>query len=149
MAACQQSDDIEAGIPNDATTKEIEQLAHVSDDTDLANLLTSVTYVKEQILKGENTSPYGYVVRRPEGFGSDGLKYPILIYLHEAGSKSNSKTNPDDINKVDKDGAIRAIKIGVWNPKVAIPVFAPQSSSSWNAGNVKSFINYLIKRYKH
>jgi len=147
IAACQQSDDIKAGIPNDVTTTEIEQLAPVSDDTDLVNLPTSATYVKEQSLKGENTSPYGYVVRRPEGFGSDGLKYPILIYLHGAGSKGNSNTNPADINKVDKDGAIRAIKIGVWNPKVAIPVFAPQSSTSWNASNIKSFINYLIKTY--
>jgi predicted peptidase len=147
MAACQQSDDIEAGPPNDATTTEIEQLTPVSDYTDLVNLPTSATYVKEQSLKGENTSPYGYVVRRPEGFGSDGLKYPVLIYLHGVGSKGNSNTNPADINKVDKDGAIRAIKLGLWKPKVTIPVFAPQSSTSWNASNVKSFINYLINTY--
>ena len=148
IAACQPDNEERNTEEIDSNlTPEVTQLVSVSDAVDLANLPTSATYVKEQSLKGENTSPYGYVVRRPEGFGSDGLKYPILIYLHGAGSKGNSKTDPADINKVDKDGAIRTLKLGLWNPKVAIPVFAPQSSTSWNASNIKSFINYLINTY--
>ena len=148
IAACQTSDDsILSDTIIENPTPEIEQLVEISDDSDLDNLPTNAVYIKEQSLNGENTSPYGYVVRRPEGFGSDGLKYQILIYLHGVGSKGNSNTNPDDINKVDKDGAIRAIKLGVCNPKVAMPVFAPQSNTSWNANHVKSFINYLINTH--
>jgi predicted peptidase len=147
MTACQQKDDFETSESDDDIITKVEQFVGISDDTDLANLPTSATYIKEQSLKGENTSPYGYIVRKPEGFSSDGLKYPILVYLHGAGSRGNSENNPTDINKVDKDGAIRAIKIGLWNPKVAMPVFAPQSSTQWNASNVKSFINYLINTY--
>ncbi|WJJ95726.1 hypothetical protein [Algibacter luteus] len=147
MAACQQNDDVEATIPNDATTTEIEQLALVSDDTDLVNLPTSATYVKEQSLKGENTSPYGYVVRRPEGFGTDGKQYPILVFLHGVGNRGNSANNPDDLNKVDQGAAIRAIKLGLWSPKVALPVFAPQTSANWEGDELKKFIEYLIDTY--
>jgi Predicted peptidase len=147
MTACQQKDDFETSESDDDIITKVEQFVGISDDTDLANLPTSATYIKEQSLKGKNTSPYGYIVRKPEGFSSDGLKYPILVYLHGAGSRGNSENNPTDINKVDKDGAIRVIKIGLWNPKVAMPVFAPQSSTQWNASNVKSFINYLINTY--
>lgn len=147
IKACQQKDHFQTSESGDDTNINVQQLVSISDSLDLGNLPTSGAYLKEQSLKGENTSPYGYVVRRSKGFGNDGLKYPILIYLHGAGSKGNSKTNPADINKVDKDGAIRAIKLGLWNPKVAVPVFAPQSSTSWNARNIKSFINYLINKY--
>lgn len=147
ITACQSNDDTETENPIEDPTNEIEQLITVSDNTDLTNLPTSSNYIKEQSLKGENSSPYGYIVRKPEGFGQDGLKYPILIYLHGSGSKGNSANNPEDINKVDRDGAIRAIKIGLWNPKVAMPVFAPQSSTSWNPIHVKSFIEYLINLY--
>ena len=147
-AACQTSDDsILSDTIIENPTPEIEQLVEISDDSDLDNLPTNAVYIKEQSLKGQNSSPYGYVVRRPESFGTDNLKYPILIYLHGSGSKGNSKTNPSDINKVEKDGAIRAIKLGLWTPKVAMPVFAPQSSTSWKPSDVKKFIQFLKEKY--
>jgi predicted peptidase len=129
--------------PNEA----VHQLVAIADDHDLAMLPVSPNYVKEQSLKGANSSPYGYVIRRPEGFGQDGKKYPVLIYLHGVGSRGNSKNNPNDLNKVDKDGAIRAIKLGIWSPKAAMPVIVPQTASDWKPSDVKKFIEYIIATY--
>lgn len=118
------------------------------DYADLEDLPLSSSYDKEVFLNGVTNSPFGYVVRKPEGFGKDGLEYPILIFLHGVGSRGNSANNPNDINKVDKDGAIRAIKLGLWSPVVPVPVFVPQTSSDWNPTQVKNFINYLKEAYK-
>jgi predicted peptidase len=93
IASCQTNDETEISNNNDdINSTEIVQLVTVSDNLDLANLPTNSNYIKEQSLKGENASPYGYILRRPKEFGQDGLKYPILIYLHGSGSKGNSAT---------------------------------------------------------
>ena len=148
IASCQTNDETEISNNNDdINSTEIVQLVTVSDNLDLANLPTNSNYIKEQSLKGENASPYGYILRRPKEFGQDGLKYPILIYLHGSGSKGNSAINPEDINKVDRNGPIRSIKQGIWNPFVAMPVFAPQSGVNWNPDHVHSFIEYIINTY--
>lgn len=107
----------------------------------------STNYVKEQSLKGDNPSPYGYIIRRPEGFGNDDLQYPILIFLHGVGSRGNSANNPNDLNKVDQGAAIRAVKLGLWSPSVAVPVVVPQTNTTWKPAEVKKFIQYLIDTF--
>lgn len=119
----------------------------IANSSDLDELPKQSTYLKEEYLKGKNDSPYGYVVRKPETFGKDSLEYPILVYLHGSGSRGNSAVRPEDLNKVDKDGPIRSIKMNLWNPLVSVPVFAPQSESEWNPSKVKAFINYLLESY--
>ena len=147
--ACQSNNEMEGNHDQD-NTLDVEQLVSVSDNSDLTALPSntpSTNYVKEQSLKGDNPSPYGYIVRRPEGFGNDGLEYTILIFLHGVGSRGNSANNPNDLNKVDQGAAIRAIKLGLWNPMVDLPVFVPQTSTTWKPAEVKNFIQYLIETY--
>jgi len=147
--ACQSNNEMEGNHDQD-NTLDVEQLVSVSDNSDLTALPSntpSTNYVKEQSLKGDNPSPYGYIVRRPEGFGNDGLEYPILIFLHGVGSRGNSANNPNDLNKVDQGAAIRAIKLGLWNPMVDLSVFVPQTSTTWKPAEVKNFIQYLIETY--
>jgi predicted peptidase len=127
---------------------DIGQLVEVHDGEDLAQLPKLDNYIKEQSFKGANSSPYGYVIRKPVSFGQDDKKYPVLIYLHGVGSRGNSNNNPTDLSKVDKDGAIRAIKLGIWSPKVAMPVIAPQTNTNWKPSDVKKFIGYVIETYK-
>lgn len=147
--ACQSNNEMEGNHDQD-NTLDVEQLVSVSDNSDLTALPSntpSTNYVKEQSLKGDNPSPYGYIIRRPEGFGNDDLQYPILIFLHGVGSRGNSATNPNDLNKVDQGAAIRAIKLGLWNPMVDLSVFVPQTSTTWKPAEVKNFIQYLIETY--
>lgn len=125
----------------------IEQFVEETDLSDLSDLPTDPNYIKVVSLKGENPSPYGYVLRKPEAFGEDGLKYPVLICLHGVGSRGNSQNNPNDINKVDQNSAIRAIKIGAWNPAVPVAVFAPQTNNNWNPNQLQNFIEYIKSNY--
>ena len=155
VVSCQtQEENAEVGMaevidePSEKPNINMGQLVEVHDDDDLDLLPKTMNYVKEQSLKGANSSPYGYVIRKPESFGQDGKKYPILIYLHGVGSRGNSNSNPNDLSKVDKDGAIRAIKLGMWNPKVAMPVIAPQTNTNWKPSDVKEFIDYVVETYK-
>ena len=67
--------------------------------------------------------------------------------MHGVGSRGNSANNPNDLNKVDQGAAIRAIKLGLWNPMVDLPVFVPQTSTTWKPAEVKNFIQYLIETY--
>lgn len=147
LCTCQSSTAEVLEQENPMNQNPITQFVSVSSDADLQGLPTSSTYIKEQSLKGQNSSPYGYIVRRPEGFGTDGKAYPILVFLHGAGSRGNSANNPTDLNKVDQGAAIRAIKLGLWNPKVSLPVFAPQSATSWKATDIRKFIQYLTETY--
>lgn len=149
--ACQSNNEMEDNHDQD-NTNDVEQLVSVSDNSDLTGLPSntpSTNYVKEQSLKGDNPSPYGYIIRRPEGFGNDDLQYPILIFLHGVGSRGNSATNPNDLNKVDQGAAIRAVKLGLWSPSVAVPVVVPQTNTTWKPTEVKKFIQYLIDTYSN
>lgn len=143
--------DANTTIDNDAEKKQqpdVKNTVLKIDYSDLDNLPKSPLYEKEFFLNGATDSPFGYLVRKPKGFGNDGLQYPILIFLHGVGSRGNSANNPNDINKVDKDGVIRAIKLGLWNPVVPVPVFVPQTSSDWNPTQLKKYINFLKETYK-
>jgi len=134
---------------NDSITDEtpkIEQLVSVATGDDLAAIPSSANYIKEQSLKGQNSSPYGYVIRYPEGFGTDGKAYPILIYLHGSGSRGNSDVTAEDINKVDTGGGMGSIKNNLWNPNVVVPIIAPQcpKGTNWQPQKVKEFIEFVI-----
>lgn len=119
----------------------IEQFLEETDLSDLSDLPTDPNYIKVVSLKGETPSPYGYVLRKPENFGEDGLKYPVLICLHGVGSRGNSQNNPNDINKVDQNSAIRAIKIGAWNPAVPVAVSLHKQKIIGTLFNFKILLN--------
>ncbi len=145
---CQSSDE-----ELEDTTTDVEdpiiQLVEESSNDDLSNLPVTANYIKEQSLKGQNPSPYGYVIRRPEGFGQDGERYPILIYLHGSGQRGDSDINPDDINKADTGGGMGSIKNGYWSPQVALPIIAPQcpTGTNWQPESVHAFIQFIIDTY--
>ena len=145
---CQSSEEELADLNTDVEDP-ITQLVTESNTSDLSDLPVTANYIKEQSLKGQNPSPYGYVIRRPEGFGLDGKKYPILIYLHGAGSRGNSDVNPEDLNKVDTGGGMGSIKNGYWSPQVAMPIIAPQcpTGTNWQSESVYAFIQYIIDTY--
>ncbi len=145
---CQSNKDEQEDISMDVE-EPIIQLAEESSNEDLMNLPVSANYVKEQSLKGQNPSPYGYVIRRPEGFGTDGNKYPILIYLHGSGQRGDSDVTPSDINKADTGGGMGSIKNGYWSPQVALPIIAPQCPTgiNWQPESVQAFIQYIIDTY--
>lgn len=99
-------------------------------------------------LKGATEAEYGYYAYTPSAY-KDGTKtYPLIISLHGVGKRGNSKTNPDDLNKVIWLGPGNLIKKGEWHPSYPFIVVTPQTASNWSPKSVHQFIEYIMSVYR-
>jgi predicted peptidase len=117
-----------------------EDLRDIPEDTGG----THTAYVLDSTL-----SPYGYYSYVPGGYESSIQEYPLLVFLHGAGERGNSSTDPVNLDMVLANGPPRLIHDGTWEPYVPMLVVSPQChDGSWNADKIHEFIGHIISQYR-
>jgi len=98
---------------------------------------------------GTDAAPFGYWVYTPEGYATNGLKYPLLIYLHGSGEVGNSQSSPAELNKVLTYGPSKMIAEKHWAPSHPMVVVSPQCHESWwDREQVRAFIRFVSTTYR-
>jgi predicted peptidase len=93
--------------------------------------------------------PYGYYIYTPSGYDTANAAYPLLIFLHGAGEKGNSASNPTVLNLVLKNGPPFLIDSKKWAPTWPMIVVSPQCHDSWwNATKVHELIGLIVQNYR-
>src|ERR1700755_2712332 len=80
---------------------------------------------------GTDAAPFGYWVYTPEGYTTNTLRYPLLIYLHGSGEVGNSQSSPTELNKVLAFGPSKMIAEKQWTPSHPMVVVSPQCHEVW------------------
>jgi len=111
----------------------------------LSNLPTDKGGMHVANILGANAAPYGYYIYTPSESGPD---YPLLVFLHGAGEKGNSSTNPETLKIVLRNGPPKMIENKTWQPTYPMIVVSPQChEAGWNAAKIHQLIKFLIKTY--
>jgi dienelactone hydrolase len=98
---------------------------------------------------GTDAATFGYWVYTPEGYATNTLKYPLLIYLHGSGEAGNSQTTPTDLNKVLTYGPPKMIAEKQWAPSHPMVVISPQCHEAWwDRDHVRAFIRFVSTTYR-
>lgn len=99
---------------------------------------------------GSTKAPYGYYVYTPSYYNEiENVVFPLLIFLHGATEKGNSKESAENLNKILIHGPPLLIEEAVWNPSNAMVVISPQChEGGWNAAKLKDFVEYILTGYK-
>jgi predicted peptidase len=122
------------------------------DPTDynvLSNLPADTGGKQIAVVHESSASPYGHFIYTPGAYEDDGPKYPLLVFLHGAGEKGNSKDDPTKLDLVLKNGPPRMIKRGEWSPAYPMIVASPQChDNQWNSQKIHEFIKYLATNYQ-
>lgn len=101
----------------------------------------------QAFLLGETTAPYGFYLYTPSSYGAiDETRHSLLIHLHGGGARGNSKSNPQDLDKILYDGPPLLISNNQWAPNHDMIVASPQSPNQWNTDQLHHFISYLISQ---
>jgi predicted peptidase len=128
----------ESGTPQDTSGTS----GGVSLPVDSGGTQTAVSHLS-------TTAPYGHYLYLPGGYRADGPEYPLLVFLHGAGEKGDSSTNPATLDKVLVHGPPRLIREGHWAPSLPMIVASPQChDGGWNATKLHDFITYLLATYR-
>lgn len=91
---------------------------------------------------------FGHYFYLPAGYEDDGPPYPLIVFLHGSGEKGKSQNNPDDLQKVLRNGPPQLIKDNKWQPPFPAIVVSPQCHESWwKPEQVHDFIGYILKKY--
>lgn len=115
----------------------------------LSNLPPDAGGIQERFLHEATSAPYGHFIYTPGGYSKDGPKYPLLLFLHGAGEKGNSATNPEILDVVLRNGPPRLINRKEWSPSFPMIVVSPQChDQGWNPDKIHNLINYLIEHYR-
>jgi predicted peptidase len=94
---------------------------------------------------GSNEAPYGYYIYTPSETDPD---YPLLVFLHGAGEKGNSSTNPETLKIVLRNGPPKLIENKTWKPTYPMIVVSPQcQDGGWSAAKIHQLIKFLIQNY--
>jgi predicted esterase len=92
---------------------------------------------------------FNYLLFLPEGYDSAGTaEWPLLVFLHGMGERSNGETDPMDpvhLNKLRALGPPLRIEQGAEFPFLVV---SPQCAGSWWQGvELEAFIQSLLQRY--
>ena len=79
---------------------------------------------------GSTPSPYGFFSYVPGGYDQTDEEYPLLVFLHGAGERGNSRDDPDNLFQVLANGPPRLINHDSWDPAVPFIVVSPQCHDS-------------------
>ncbi len=114
----------------------------------LAGLPKDTGGIHEPYPLGSNASPFGYYLYTPSAFGTAGVKFPLLIFLHGAGEVGNSQTDSKALDKLLDIGPPLLITNKTWAPKYPMIVVSIQSHDGWwDYLKVKQFTEFMIANY--
>jgi predicted peptidase len=116
---------------------------------DLKNLPVDTGGEQKGYALGTTNAYYGFYAYTPSTYSSTGPKYPLLLFLHGAGERGNSKDDATILDIVLRNGPPMLIKTGTWKPKYPMIVISPQAhDGGWYPNKIHQFIKYLIDNYK-
>ena len=114
----------------------------------LTNLPADSGGVHKAFLHEATESPYGHYLYTPSSYNIEGAEFPLLVFLHGAGEKGNSKENEGKLELVLRNGPPKMIQKETWEPTYPMVVASPQChDGGWNADKIHEFIEYLVEEY--
>ncbi len=141
LNACDRS----SGQPNEVEELPAEFIINenkdkVADYTDIEKLPKDTGGEQIAYIKGSTTASHGYYTYTPSGYATNEHSYPLIISLHGAGKRGNSKDNPEDLRKMLWLGPFNLINKGEWSPTYPVIVVAPKTSTEWEPKALHNFI---------
>lgn len=119
-----------------------------TDFKNLNNLPKDTGGIHLAVPYDEQINAYGYYIYTPSNYGRDEAVYPLLVFLHGAGEKGNSMTDPSVLKKVLVNGPPKLINAKKWMPRYPMIVVSPQCHESWwNPVKVHKLIAMILKNY--
>ena len=96
---------------------------------------------------------HGFYEYLPINYGTSGINYPLLIFIHGAGELGNGTT---DLSQVLFNGPPRLINIGQWPTTFTTPqgktysfiVFTPQFASWPTVADIEAVYQFAINHYR-
>lgn len=120
--------------------------SEVRDYNNLSNLPTDKGGKHLPFILGSTDSPYGFYIYTPS---EPGPEYPLLIFLHGAGEKGNSSSNPILLDMVLRHGPPKLIQGKKWSPVYPMIVVSPQChENSWDPAKIHRLIKFLLVNFK-
>lgn len=96
-----------------------------------------------------DASSLSHLVYMPEEFEKQGVKKPLLVFLHGRGERGNG-SKADLLSKVPLHGPFKHIHNKTWDSALPFVVIAPQlckTRKEWNPKKINRLIKYAVKHY--
>lgn len=103
----------------------------------------------DAVLRGTTSSPYGYKLYLPGGYGDCPYPYPVIIFLHGSGAGEDPEAGPESVRRLG-GGPLSMASGGRWNPRYPMIIAAPQYTDEdgrWVPERLKLFIKHLKGAY--
>lgn len=90
-----------------------------------------------------NGPVYGTWVYVPDGVDRSPVPYPLLIFLHGAGERGDSASDPSRLDILLRNGPPSMIDRGTWDPTHPMIVVSPQCHDGWwTPASVRALIEW-------
>jgi len=88
----------------------------------------------------KRTVAYDYLLYLPDGYGSEGERWPLVLFLHGAGERG------DDLEKVKKHGPPKLVAQGRSLPFILVSPQVPEGQW-WDTGALDALLDHVLETF--
>jgi len=96
---------------------------------------------------GSTDAPYGHLEYVPPGYAEDGVKHPVVLFLHGVGESGDGVTNLEGPMKAHGPGKLIDQGSTYFAEQGAL-VFMPQTPVWWDANTIHAFLGYIAANFR-